>query len=241
MGRMAFMTEEMKKNLITKYTQRINEAMLYDKQIAPNPEFKKLKAYINLVFDPIAFLKMYCMVQNNQCEVGWNGVVDKLGKGKYRVSDILIYPQVVSGVTVESDDNKMPMWYFGLGADTSNRLKLQGHSHVDMGVTPSPKDIKNQYETAQQLKKGFYIFMIMNKRNQCFFKIIDLEDNMIYDSEDVTVSIEGDAFSSEVWQSELIGKMTNHSFKYNVIEEEDDVLGELPWPVSEKGVSYGSF
>ena len=40
------------KQIVEQLEKLLNEAMLYDKQIAPNPEFKKLKASVDLIFDP---------------------------------------------------------------------------------------------------------------------------------------------------------------------------------------------
>lgn len=224
MSRILYLNDEMKKNIIKSYNDKIHEAMLYDDDLDWKPEFKKYQATVSLVFSPIAFLKMWTLVQYNQQEIAWHGVVEKTASHKYYVSDILVYPQHVTAVTAENDELEYVRWSMKLPDEVANKLLLQGHSHVNMSVNPSSKDIDTQRDTLKKLRSGFYIFMIMNKRNDMFFKIVDLEDNMVYDSKDVYIMIEGNEFSSFDWQDET-QKMLTKSFipSFDAVKNDEEM------------------
>lgn len=100
--------------------------------------------------------------------------------------DILVYPQQVSGATVNTDQEEYTNWLYGLEDAVFNALKMQGHSHVDMGVSPSSVDLTHQSEILSQLEGDmFYIFMIWNKRLEHTIKIYDLGSNTLYEDEDI--------------------------------------------------------
>lgn len=230
MSKPFYMTDEMRENLVKKINKKLKEAMLYDRDITVKPEWKKIQASVDLVFEPKAFLKMQTLIMCNEWEVAWNGVVEKVDKTKFLVKDIVVYPQVVYPAYCESDDERYAKWFITLDEYTANHLHLHGHSHVDMSVTPSGEDIKSQLETLKQLgKSGFFIFMIANKRNQRFFKIVDLDENMVYDTNDVIVSIEGDDFSSFDWINTTLENVRRSDKQTSV------------WDEDVKEETYGSF
>jgi hypothetical protein len=78
-----------------------------------------------------------------------------------------------------------------LDDDTFSSLRMQGHSHVNMSVSPSPQDLTDQATTLDQMGSGckFYIFMVWNKRLERDARIYDLEENLLYESGDVDIII----------------------------------------------------
>lgn len=114
-----------------------------------------------------AFNKMRELVLEYNTEIGWHGVVEKKSENEYLITDILLYPQLVTSCTVETDNIKYAKWFQeGLMKDYNkyNNIKMQGHSHVHMGVTPSGTDLQHQEEIYNQMKEGdYYIFTIWNK------------------------------------------------------------------------------
>lgn len=72
--------------------------------------------------------------------------------------------------------------------DVFNNIRMQGHSHVNMGVTPSSVDTSLYDRLLDQLDDTmFYIFMIWNKKKDKTIKIYDLKKNVLFDTSDVTV------------------------------------------------------
>ncbi|MDE6150096.1 MAG: hypothetical protein K2F81_08405, partial [Ruminococcus sp.] len=90
--------------------------------------------------------------------------------------------------TVNTDQEKYEMWLMGHDDDVFNNIRMQGHSHVNMGVTPSTVDTSLYERILDQLDDTmFYIFMIWNKKKDKTVKIYDLKKNVLFDTSDVTV------------------------------------------------------
>lgn len=147
----------------------------------------------------IAWLKMWTLISEFDKEVAWHGTAFRgENEGEYIIKDILVYPQEVTGATVTTDQQKYEKWLQELDDDTFNNLCFQGHSHVDMGVTPSSVDNHLYDGILQQLDSDrFYIFMIWNKRRQHMVKIYDYRDNVLYEDKDTEISIMDDGSGIE--------------------------------------------
>lgn len=142
-------------------------------------------------FTQEAWRKMQALVSTFDKEVAWHGVATRgedESKDEYFITDILVYPQEVTGATVNTDQEKYEMWLMSHDDDVFNNIRMQGHSHVNMGVTPSPVDTFLYKRILDQLDDTmFYIFMIWNKRKDKTVKIYDLKKNVLFDTSDVTV------------------------------------------------------
>ncbi len=129
-----------------------------------------------------SYVKMQSLVAQADKEIGWYGTVDKVGDNSYVIFDILVPPQEVTGATVTCEDDEFAEWKQGLDDDTFNKLRFHGHSHVNMGVTPSGTDEEFQADTASQLgNNDFYIFMIVNKRGDMTLRLYDIQKNVMYE------------------------------------------------------------
>ena len=147
---------------------------------------------VKIVFTPYAYYKMLTYVLSLDSEIAWQGLAHKVRSKEYKVTDVFVYPQRVTAAAVYTDDDKMAAWENDLDTDTYNGRRFHGHSHVNMGVTPSTVDMDMRKDTLTRLgEEGFYIFMIMNKKNEMSFEIYDYDDNIIYDTEDCKVYVEG--------------------------------------------------
>ena len=140
-----------------------------------------------------AYLKMLTYTFASEKEIAWHGtVIADLEKhpNKFVVSDVFLYPQSVTGATVTTDQTKYNEWTETLDDDTFNSLRFQGHSHVRMGVTPSGVDTTFYEDLVQNLHNGeFYIFMILNKNQDMYFRIYNTATNIMYDKDDIEVII----------------------------------------------------
>lgn len=111
-------------------------------------------------------------------------------KNEYYITDILVYPQKVTGATVNTDQEKYEMWLMQHEDEVFNNIRMQGHSHVNMGTTPSGVDETHQAKILEQLEDDmFYIFLIWNKSNSKFIKIYDLKKNILFETTDVSVEV----------------------------------------------------
>lgn len=142
-------------------------------------------------FTPEAWRKMQALISDFDKEVAWHGVAYRDNdetKDNYYISDILVYPQEVTGATVNTDQEKYEMWLMSHEDEVFNNIRMQGHSHVNMGVNPSSVDTSLYDRLLDQLDDDmFYIFMIWNKKKDKMVKIYDLKKNVLFDTADVTV------------------------------------------------------
>lgn len=149
-----------------------------------------------IYFTGEAWTKMVMLIKEFDKEVAWHGVAHRgedESKDEYIITDIIVYPQEVSGTTVEMDTEKYAMWLMENAEDERfNNIHMQGHSHVNMGTTPSSVDLNHQEEILNMLgDEDFYIFMIWNKSFSSTNKIYDLKKNVLFEDKDVTVKIIG--------------------------------------------------
>lgn len=105
----------------------------------------------------------------------------------------VVYPQEVTGATVEMDTEKYALWIQeNIEDERFNHIYMQGHSHVNMGTSPSSVDLNHQEEILGMLgDNDFYIFMIWNKSFASTNKIYDLKKNVMFEDKDITVKIIG--------------------------------------------------
>jgi len=143
--------------------------------------------------------KINALVALSKLEIGWHGIVERdEATNTYTITDILVYPQCVSGVTTTATDD-VGMWYMNIPEEQFNKLRMQGHSHVNMAVSPSPTDVR-YYETLIVGVQDYYIFMIANKRDDVYVELHDIVNGVIYDSKDIKVTYETDAVTD--WAEE---------------------------------------
>ena len=139
-----------------------------------------------ITFSAQAYMKIFALVHTYSTEVEWHGVVERTAADAFYIKDILIFPHKVTGATVISDQTKYEKWLDTLDNDTFNALRFHGHSHVNMGVTPSGVDmtyrhnILNNFGTPSATSDLFYIFLIFNKKGDISGEIYDLQNNALY-------------------------------------------------------------
>jgi hypothetical protein len=160
-----------------KFNYKLNE---FDKTLFPRQK---------IFFTLKAWYKMTALIDYYAHEVAWHGVVEK-HDNYYLVTDILVYPQTASAAYVESDDDEYITWQLNIDDTIINKVRLQGHSHVNMSVNPSGTDTQLYNTLLQGLHDdGWYIFMIMNKRNETFFEIHDVANNVVYEKADIDIAV----------------------------------------------------
>lgn len=184
------LTEDLLQEMQKEFAEALRKAKMSDGKITYTKSFvwKEDTDVATLEFTPTSYVKMVSLLQHFDSEVAWHGVVSRDTEDPlhFVIEDILVYPQKVSGATVNTDQEEYTNWLYGLEDAVFNALKMQGHSHVDMGVSPSSVDLTHQSEILSQLEGDmFYIFMIWNKRLEHTIKIYDLGSNTLYEDEDI--------------------------------------------------------
>ena len=177
-------------------------------------QYEDRKAVVN--FTASAYLKMSMLVNSFDSEVAWHGTVER-NENEFTIKDIFVYPQNVTGATVNTDQDKYEQWLMQLDDDDFNTLRMQGHSHVNMGTSPSSVDLSHQERIVEQLDDNdYYIFMIWNKKGEHTIKIFDMLTNTFYDDDDVTVNIEGgDLLSGFLKEAnQLVTKTYYNAYEY---------------------------
>lgn len=183
-------TEQLKNQLFEKFKSYMTEERFTETDITFKADIKdaipeKVKKPI-IYCTPIANVKIRQLVMDTDSEIAWHGVVTK-HENIYYIEDILMYPQHVTGATVTTEDESYAKWLMSVEDDTFNKIRMQGHSHVKMGVTPSTVDTTYYKTLLQNLSEGdYYIFMIVNQKGEQNIWLYDFEQNIIFEKEDIT-------------------------------------------------------
>ena len=188
---------KLNEELIQKYAEEFEAALRGEKFPNGKITFSKTVEYdkgevppATVVFEPKAYAKMLSLLHAFDSEVAWHGVVTR-DEDVFYIHDILVYPQEVSGATVNTDQEGYQRWMMELPDEVANHLHLQGHSHVNMGTSSSGVDETHQQSILKMIPNdGFYIFMIYNKRLEHNIKIYDMANNVLYEDKDIEVMLD---------------------------------------------------
>lgn len=170
---------------------------------------------------PNAYLKMRKLVDATSSEIGWYGTVSEYPglERVYLIDDIIVYPQTVTGATCEQDESKMFDFEMSLTTEQVNKKRFQGHSHVNMGVTPSGVDEAFYQDLLTQVT-DYFIIAITNKRNEYTVRFYDIENNILYSNIPILLLLE-DGSDLNLWYTEVIRNLQDRKV-------------ELPKPVESK-------
>lgn len=186
-------TEELISSALKEFGEKLRSWKMMDGEIKYSKSFvwdEEDKAHI--VFHPDAFAKMTMLVQSFDSEVAWHGTAhrDEEDETTFYIDDILVYPQLVTGATVNTDQEKYQEWLYSHEDEVFNNIRMQGHSHVNFGTTPSGVDLTHQEKILDQLDDDmFYIFMIWNRKFERTIKIYDLKNNTLYENKDIAIRV----------------------------------------------------
>lgn len=201
--------------LAAEFREVLSRTKMFDGKISFTKEYKYENAEkAQVVFTPLAYIKMFNLIDKFDSEVGWHCVVrrDSERESRFIISDILVYPQYVTGTTVNTDQARYTTWLMCHDDEVFNAIRGHGHSHVRMGVTPSGVDTTHWEGILSQMgDDDFYVFQIWNKNGAHTIKVYDLKNNVLYEDGDVEVSIGDNGIDMESFVSdarELVQKKT---------------------------------
>lgn len=194
MSKVIKITEQEIEALKHDFEEALNKAKLSDGKFTFTKNVGEVDRKAKLFYTEKAWLKQDALVREFTDEVAWHGVAKRRGEDEddeYVIEDILVYPQEVTGATVTTDQEKYQDWLYDHDDEVFNNIRMQGHSHVNMGVTPSRVDLDLYEDFLNSLDDDmFYIFLIWNKKGEKTVKIYDLKKNVLFETKDVDVFVE---------------------------------------------------
>ena len=161
-----------------------------------------------IIISTTAGLKMSELVRNCTKEVGWHGFVERVDDLTFKITDIVVYPQTVTGTNVNTDETEYALWLANISTADLKTMRFQGHSHVNMVCSPSATDIDlyNKYLSALH-DDDFYIFFICNKRGDITAFLYDLKTNTKYTTTDIDIIKETDMTA---WYNSVKDQIKEH-------------------------------
>ena len=104
-------------------------------------------------FEPKIFINVNAMnkmkeyIRQSSLEIGWLGTCEKLDNSSYYIGDVFLFKQEVHATTTEITTEGLSEFAMELlstndGIEIWNNMKVWGHSHVNMGTSPSSQDDK---------------------------------------------------------------------------------------------------
>lgn len=206
-------TDAMKKEIMEDVAKKLDSMVLADgKATLDLNYYYPGKDKATVIFSRIAWEKQVRLVDEFSSEVGWHGLVrrDPDDATKFYIDDLITFPQEVTGATVTPTQGEYDRWNAMLPPEQRNTMRYHGHSHVNMGTSPSGTDTTFQKDIIGRLNgdgftpeerqrmmeelgdSAFYIFMIWNKRREHYARIFDLYNNIEYGTSEVDIVHDGE-------------------------------------------------
>jgi len=211
------LTDELLAKIQEEFLEKVRSVKMFDGKLEYSRTFKwEDNDRATIYLSTIAFAKMNGLIQQFSDEVAWHGVVhrDEENPSIFYITDILVYPQVVTGATVNTDQDAYQTWLYSFEDDVFNNIRMQGHSHVNMSVSPSGVDTTHQEKILEQITdEDFYIFMIWNKRYEHFVRIFDLKNNTLYETADVDVYIGDEGVNLQAFLNDAKAIVTRKTYQ----------------------------
>ena len=119
-------------------------------------------------------MEIYCDLSEG--EIGWLGFVEDLGSNGFLIKDVALLKQEVHSTTTEiTPEGLLEFWSKTL-PEEQQKIKLWGHSHVNMSPSPSGQD----NDQMEYFKDGnpWFIRLITNKKREYHIDIYDYENGI---------------------------------------------------------------
>lgn len=114
-------------------------------------------------------MELYCDLSEG--EIGWLAYVEKFEGVGFLITDCVLLKQEVHSTTTEITPEGLLEFWNNTPVDRQATIKMWGHSHVNMGVTPSGQDDSQM----EYFKDGnpWFIRLITNKKREYHIDIFD--------------------------------------------------------------------
>jgi len=184
------MTDEMKQKARVEFDSMLDNLKMSDGKLNYNQNFCYKDCHAVVLISLEAYRKIVALITEFSDEVAWHGSVSRSADNEFVIEDIFVYPQEVTGITVNTDQEEYTKWLYELDDEVFPKIRMQGHSHVNMGASPSGVDDNHRKQILEQLEGDmFYIFMIWNKSLSIHTLIYDMQRNNLYEDKDIEVKL----------------------------------------------------
>lgn len=142
-----------------------------------------LSACPYVIISKQAIDKMHTYTQKCTEEIGWLGTAYKHNREIY-IEDTYLFDQEVHATTTEITPEGLADFASEVlqqenGVEIWNNLKMWGHSHVNMGISPSGQD-DSQMATFKDSGHDWFIRLICNKQGELKVDFYDYTTGVIY-------------------------------------------------------------
>jgi len=167
---------------------------------------------------PLAFQKMWHFVDICSQEVGWLGSVEREGRN-FIITDVFMFEQEVTGTTTSLDEagqTKLMENFLAQenGTELYNSIRFWGHSHVNMGTTPSGQDETTMKEFEEN-GCAWFIRGIFNKRGRAQFDIFLYDEGVRVNDVRWAILVEMPEFDiRKELETEIQKKVTTKKYVY---------------------------
>lgn len=218
MAKIIRLTPDIIESVREQITKSLLQIKLSDGKLTFSQSFDNIDRKATIFFSEVAWSKMISLIFTCDKEIAWHGLA-KRGedetKDEYYIYDLIIYPQEVTGSTVTTDQEKYQTWLYNRPDEEFNDIRMQGHSHVNMGTTPSSVDTTFYDRILEQLSGDmFYIFMIWNKRGEKTIKVYDMKKNILFDTKDCEVRISDEGLGIKSFLKSAGEMVTERAYNY---------------------------
>lgn len=157
---------------------------------------KPLKGFVPKVYIyDEALNKMNEYIEQCKLEIGWLGCAKRVDNN-FLITDVFLFKQEVHSTTTEITTEGLSEFAMELmesnedeGLEIWNNLRVWGHSHVDMGTSPSGQDEK-QIDVFMENDNDFFIRLIGNKQGHLRIDVYDFKVGVQYSELDYNVLYE---------------------------------------------------
>jgi hypothetical protein len=122
-------------------------------------------------------------VEHCDNEIAWLGLVEKNGT-TYTIVDVDLIQQDVSSATAEIHEKGLQEYaerFINKGDyETLSKIRLWGHSHVNMDTTPSSTDEETFAEYGENCE--YFIRIIANKKGKLTVDFVDMIEDLRFDN-----------------------------------------------------------
>ena len=175
-----------------------------------------------------AYNRMYHLVDLSSKEISWLGTVEEINNKDFLIKEIFLFKQEVTHTTTEIGTEGLTEVATEImnsrpdGVDIVNSLRFWGHSHVNMGTSPSHQD-ESQMSLFEENGCEYFIRGILNKNGRMEFTIYLYDRGIrIVDLEWAIHEEVDDSLRSEI-EDEIKDKVSE--IKYSFLTPYDQTAG----------------
>jgi len=183
----------------------------------------------NIVFAPKIIIDqkakewMKAIVDLHETEVGFYALSTMRDDNTFFISDVYYPKHNIANLghceIADSGQSDFMRLLISQGReDDVGKIKVWGHSHVDMGISPSKDDHDQAMESARD-NKDYFIRLITNKKHQIGVSFYDYKKNLIYDEVDWEIEVSNAESIYETKVNQIINIITANQNYTQAIKE----------------------